>query len=108
MSDRKSFALTCLIALMALHAAAANGDAPPPPRSSASGPVGPPPEAIAACVGKSEGTSVSFTGRHGETFNGVCRLIGGVLAATPQQRHVHMNLKDGNSFSQLVAWVSGR
>ncbi len=47
-------------------------------------PPGPPPEALAACKGKSEGTEVSFTGRNGETLSGICRLIDGQLAAMPK------------------------
>lgn len=33
---------------------------------------GPPPEAIAACKGKTSGASCSFTGRQNETLNGTC------------------------------------
>jgi len=61
--------------------------APTAAASSAAGvgapPPGPPPEAIAACKGKAEGAQVSFTGRNGESFAGVCRLTNGVLAARP-------------------------
>ena len=46
-------------------------------------PPGPPPEAIAACQGKSEGTQVSFTLRDGKTLTGVCRNQNGTLAAAP-------------------------
>jgi len=44
-------------------------------------PSGPPPEAYAACTGKSAGVSVSFTLRDGRTVQGVCELIGDRLAA---------------------------
>ncbi len=47
-------------------------------------PPGPPPEAVAACKGKSEGAEVSFTGRNGETMTGTCRSINGQLAAMPK------------------------
>jgi len=46
-------------------------------------PPGPPPEAVAACKGKTEGTQVSFNARGGETVSGVCQKIGDVLAARP-------------------------
>ena len=46
-------------------------------------PPGPPPEAVAACKGKTEGTQVSFSARGGETLTGVCQKIGDVLAARP-------------------------
>jgi hypothetical protein len=46
-------------------------------------PSGPPPEAIAACAGKTEGSTVSFTGRNGETFTGTCQKDGTQLAARP-------------------------
>lgn len=47
-------------------------------------PPGPPPEAVTACKGKSEGSEVSFTGRNGESFSGTCQTIDGVLAAMPK------------------------
>ena len=34
---------------------------------------GPPPEAYAACAGKSPGAAASFTNRRGETRNGICQ-----------------------------------
>ena len=37
-----------------------------------SGRRGPPPEAIEACGGQSEGASCSFTGRNAEQLSGVC------------------------------------
>ncbi len=45
---------------------------------------GPPPEAITACEGKSEGDSASFTGRRGETLEGVCKEVEGQLAVVPE------------------------
>lgn len=46
-------------------------------------PHGPPPEAIAACQGKTAGAQASFTGRDGRTFTGICTQIGHVLAIAP-------------------------
>jgi len=46
-------------------------------------PPGPPPEAVAACKGKTEGTSVSFALRDGKSLTGTCQLHNGVLAARP-------------------------
>jgi hypothetical protein len=48
-------------------------------------PAGPPPEAVVACKGKSEGASVEFTNRHGDTMKGICRQIGVQLAAMPDR-----------------------
>ncbi|HOP39547.1 MAG TPA: hypothetical protein PLI53_00755 [Geobacteraceae bacterium] len=45
---------------------------------------GPPPEAVAACSGKSEGTTVEFTTPHGDKLTGVCRKIDDTLAAVPK------------------------
>lgn len=47
-------------------------------------PPSPPPEAIAACKGKAEGTEVSFQSPKGETFTGVCRNFESQLAAMPK------------------------
>ncbi len=46
-------------------------------------PMGPPPEAVKACDGKSAGDSVSFTTRGGQTLSGTCREMNGSLAAMP-------------------------
>ncbi|MCE5210351.1 MAG: hypothetical protein LLG40_02220 [Deltaproteobacteria bacterium] len=54
---------------------------PPKPQ----GRMKPPPEAIAACKGKSEGTAVQFTTPRGDTLKGVCRQFDGVLAAMPER-----------------------
>jgi hypothetical protein len=53
---------------------------PPQPQ----GGMKPPPEAIAACKGKSEGTFVQFTTSRGDTLKGVCKQVDGVMVATPQ------------------------
>jgi hypothetical protein len=55
----------------------------PPQRE---GRVKPPPEAIAACKGKSEGVAVQFTTPRGDTLQGVCKEFEGSLAAMPEQR----------------------
>jgi hypothetical protein len=67
-----------LIAGNAVTIAAENSGPPGRP------PMGPPPEAIAACKGKSEGTAVQFTTPRGDTLKGVCKLINGTLAAAPE------------------------
>ncbi len=46
-------------------------------------PQGPPPEAIAACEGKSSGDSVEFTGRRGDSIEATCQEVEGQLAAVP-------------------------
>lgn len=46
-------------------------------------PPGPPPEAIAACQGKSAGATASFTDRGGRSVTGACTQIGNVLAVAP-------------------------
>lgn len=43
----------------------------------------PPQEAIDACVDKSEGDSVSFETRRGDTMEGVCKVIDDTLVAVP-------------------------
>ncbi len=49
------------------------------------GPKEPPPEAIAACKGKSAGDSVEFTGRRGKTLEATCQEKDGQLAAVPER-----------------------
>jgi hypothetical protein len=71
----------CGAALMGLAMAATTAEPPAPPASGA--PPGPPPEAIAACKGKAEGATASFTGRRGETLTGTCQTTNGVLAMRP-------------------------
>lgn len=43
----------------------------------------PPQEAIDACVDKSEGESVSFETRRGDTLEGVCKVMEDTLVAVP-------------------------
>ena len=46
---------------------------------------GPPQEAIAACAGKTDGATVSFTGRTGKSITGTCKTgPDGVMAARPE------------------------
>lgn len=45
---------------------------------------GPPAEAIEACVDKTEGDSVSFESRRGNTLEGTCKLMKEVLVAVPE------------------------
>ena len=52
---------------------------PPEPQGS----MKPPPEAIAVCKGKSEGTIVQFKTSRGDTLKGVCRQVDGVMTAMP-------------------------
>ncbi len=46
-------------------------------------PSGPPPEAIAACEGKSEGAVVEFTSPRGDKVSATCRSLDGQLVAAP-------------------------
>ena len=66
--------------LLALPLASLAADQAP---SQGGKPPAPPPEAIAACNGKAEGATASFTGRGGETITGTCQKIGDVLALRP-------------------------
>jgi len=47
-------------------------------------PNGPPPEAIEACEGKSEGELVSFETRRGDTLSGECQYVEDQLVAVPE------------------------
>ncbi|MDD0809457.1 hypothetical protein PSQ20_03855 [Curvibacter sp. RS43] len=57
--------LWAALGLCSLAAQAQNG----PPSGQ---PPGPPPEAVAACTGKTVGTACSFTGRQNDTLSGQC------------------------------------
>jgi hypothetical protein len=46
----------------------------------------PPPEALSACEGGSEGKSCSFSGPRGETLSGTCRRHDDELACAPGDR----------------------
>jgi hypothetical protein len=54
---------------------------PPKPQ----GRIKPPPEAITACKGKSEGTVVQFTSPRGDMLTGVCRQFEDILVAMPER-----------------------
>lgn len=75
----KQWMVWAALAGLSLTAAAQN-DGPPPDGK----PPGPPPEAVAACKGKTEGAKVEFTGRNGEKMSGTCKKMGDVLAAWPE------------------------
>jgi hypothetical protein len=72
--------ITCAAGLTFAAAARATPDSASAPGGR---PPGPPPEAIAACQGKTEGTQVSFVTRRADTLTGVCQKMGDVLAARP-------------------------
>ncbi|MFT3734958.1 MAG: hypothetical protein QM776_08040 [Rhodocyclaceae bacterium] len=72
-----------LTASIATQAASSSASSTQPTPPDGVRPPGPPPEAIAACQGKSEGAKVTFKGRSGESMEGICRTIDGKLAAVP-------------------------
>ena len=47
-------------------------------------PNGPPPEAIEACENKSEGDTVSFETRRGDSVEGTCEMVEEQLVAVPE------------------------
>jgi hypothetical protein len=55
-------------------------DRPPAPGRH----MGPPPEAVEACEGKSEGAEVEVTNPRGEKVKAVCKQINGQLVAVPE------------------------
>lgn len=67
-------------------------------------PKGPPQEAIAACAGKSDGDTVQFTTRRGDTVSGTCRDIRGGLVAVPEGRDPgkHMGMGPGKRFARMA------
>jgi hypothetical protein len=74
--------LACLLLILspAVPAQQDGGNQPP------HGDHGPPPEAYAACEGKTAGASVTITLRDGRAIDGVCEEIGDRLAARPLRR----------------------
>lgn len=54
-----------------------------PPERSRGRRHSPPPEAYAACEGKSAGDTAQFSGRHGETVTGTCQQEGDRLVLRP-------------------------
>lgn len=47
---------------------------------------GPPPEAIKACEGQSDGDLITFTGPRGESIKATCQDMHGQLIAVPEDR----------------------
>lgn len=71
--------LAALVVLtMVLEPMAMASDGPPSISRGAA-----PPEAVAACKGQREGAAVEFPTPNGETIHGVCKQLGGTLAAVP-------------------------
>jgi len=70
------------LALAALLAAASAAPALAQPQGR-QGPPTPPPEAYAACKGKTEGASVTLTLPDGKSLAGTCRTMDGTLVAMP-------------------------
>jgi len=79
----RSAGIAALLATMAVLPATSQAQSGPPANGER---PAPPPEAIAACTGKSAVDTVSFTGRRGDTITGTCEQIGDVLAARPAGR----------------------
>jgi hypothetical protein len=48
------------------------------------GRMGPPPEAIEACKGKTEGAAVEFKDPRGQSVKAICRSCNSSLAAVPE------------------------
>ena len=74
--------------LQAAAAQAASQESPPSlPAAEAGAPSrqGPPPEAFAACVGKSAGATAQFTNRRGEVVTGTCEERDGKLVLRPDR-----------------------
>jgi len=74
----KKTQILCLLAVMAPGLVLAAGETRKPPAGGR-----PPQEAIDACKGKSEGTSVEFTTPRG-TLKGTCKSMNGQLVAVPE------------------------
>lgn len=71
--DLRSFILMIAgYALLTAAALAQTQGSPPDQQGGADRPHGPPPEAISACQGKSDGAACTFTGRQGEQLTGTC------------------------------------
>ena len=71
-----------IIVFAVLIICAANAFAQGPPRGG-QGHQEPPPEAFAACEGKSAGDTAQFVSPHGDTVTGVCELQGNRLVLRP-------------------------
>ncbi|MDB5976283.1 MAG: hypothetical protein JWR07_3043 [Nevskia sp.] len=91
---RGVFALAGLLSLGALAQQDGTGGPPDGGSGAQSGsthrPSGPPPEAYAACDGKSAGASVSFTLRNGKVVQGVCEQVGDrLVVGRPSRSGMH-------------------
>jgi hypothetical protein len=85
-STRLALAAQTLLLCLAATGCAFHGRGEPPRGGEFRGgdkPHGPPPEAVAACKGKTEGAAASFASRDGESIAGACELVDGVLAIRP-------------------------
>lgn len=67
-------------------------------------PKGPPPEAVEACDGLSQGDAVQFTTLRGETVSGICRESQGKLVAVPEGRRcgMHRGKGPGKGFARMA------
>jgi hypothetical protein len=85
MNNRNKWIIALLVLFLMIGGVAAGqaqeGQMPQRPK----GRMKPPQEAIKACSGKSEGATVQFTTMRGDTLKGVCKTVGGVLAAVPER-----------------------
>lgn len=77
----KGLAVIVILALLSVVTACANSNREGGGRR---GQQGPPPEAITACEGKTEGDSVTFKGMRGESLKATCELINDQLVAVPE------------------------
>jgi len=82
MKTLKHSAILMLLVLMPVAGCADNLNGARKP-----GPQGPPPEAISACKDKQEGDRVTFANRQGESLNGTCKTMQGMLVAVPEGHH---------------------
>jgi hypothetical protein len=69
---RPVYLLTIAAMLLSASVFAQTQGGPPQEQGNGDHPHGPPPEAIAACAGKSSGASCGFVGRQGEQLTGTC------------------------------------
>lgn len=60
-----------------------------------------PQEAIDACVGMSEGDTVSVMGPRGETMTATCHMIDGQLIAFPDRGPRHERFQEGETAQSL-------
>jgi hypothetical protein len=67
------------------------------PGGGQNGHPGPPPEAYAACTGKTPGSPAQFTDRNGETVSGVCESRGERLVLRPDRPPMGLDAGQINS-----------